>query len=138
LKNVEWLLGDGTSLGGVDDDSADACLSFVVFQHIPDPEVTLGYIREVGRILRPGGWAVLHVSNDPAVHRTGGCLAALRTLIGNGPRGMTRPEWLGSAVTFERVGQAAGEGGTKVEGVNGEGSQYCFVLLRKPLGALDG
>src|SRR5918998_4891730 len=38
LSNVSWLLGDGASLAGVEDRSADGCVSHVVFQHIPDPE----------------------------------------------------------------------------------------------------
>jgi SAM-dependent methyltransferase len=69
VDNVEWLLGDGASLDGIADASADAVVSHVVFQHIPDPAVTLGYVREMGRVLRPGGWAAFQVSNDPWIHR---------------------------------------------------------------------
>jgi ubiquinone/menaquinone biosynthesis C-methylase UbiE len=54
LSNVRWIHGDGTSLDGVQDASADACISHVVFQHIPDPKVTLGYVREIARVLRDG------------------------------------------------------------------------------------
>src|SRR5688500_14957969 len=42
LDNVEWVLGDGMTLAGVPDASADACISYVVLQHIPDREVILG------------------------------------------------------------------------------------------------
>jgi SAM-dependent methyltransferase len=42
LENVTWLHGDGTTLAAVESASADACISHVVFQHIPDAEVTLG------------------------------------------------------------------------------------------------
>src|SRR3954447_5995377 len=58
LANVTWVVGDGVSLAGIDSASAEVCISHVVFQHIPDPAVTLGYVREIGRVLRPGGWAV--------------------------------------------------------------------------------
>src|SRR5690349_23658471 len=51
LENVEWIHGDGTSLTGIGDGVADAAVSHVVFQHIPDPQITLGYLREVGRVL---------------------------------------------------------------------------------------
>src|SRR3954468_6104276 len=37
LDNVEWLVGDGRHLNGVPDAGADAVISHVVFQHIPDP-----------------------------------------------------------------------------------------------------
>ncbi len=33
----------------------DFAFSSIVFQHIPDPEIIEGYIREVARLLRPGG-----------------------------------------------------------------------------------
>ncbi|MEA2171411.1 MAG: hypothetical protein QOF76_4711, partial [Solirubrobacteraceae bacterium] len=37
LANVEWLLGDGLTITGVADASADGVFSHVVFQHLPDP-----------------------------------------------------------------------------------------------------
>jgi len=135
LKNVEWLVGDGESLAGIDDASADACLSNVVFQHIPDPSVTLGYIREIGRVLRPGGWAAFVISNDPNLHqrRTGreGLGIWLRGLVGKGPRGQANPSWVGSHVELDDLRAAADDGGMDVERVNGEGRQLCFVLTRR-------
>src|SRR5919204_5812442 len=69
LDNVEWVLGDGESLAGIADGAVDGVISHVVFQHIPDPRITLGYVREMGRVLRPGGWAAFQVSTNPDVHR---------------------------------------------------------------------
>ena len=68
LANVRRLQGDGGSLGGVDDASATVCFSHVVFQHIPDPAVTLGYVREMGRVLgrrRLGGVSDLQRATGP-------------------------------------------------------------------------
>ena len=134
LDNVEWVLGDGVSLAGIDDASADVCVSHVVFQHIPDPKVTLGYIREIGRVLRPGGWAAFHVSNDPSIHRKRTGREGLRirfwNLTGRGPRGQDNPNWLGSAVDLDDVAAAAADGGMDVEATSGEGTQFCFVLTR--------
>jgi SAM-dependent methyltransferase len=132
LENVDWRLGDGTSLSVVDDRSVDVCVSAVVFQHIPDPVITLGYVREVGRVLRPGGWAALHLSNDPSVHRRRRVLwSGLRALVRRGPRGQAHPAWLGSAVDLADVRRAAADAGLKVPTVRGEGTQYCCVVLRK-------
>ena len=135
LDGVDWLLGDGVSLAGVDVSSADVCISHVVFQHIPQPAVTLGYVREIGRVLRPGGWAAFQVSNAPYIHRrrTGreGVGIALRGLTGRGPRGQADPAWLGSAIDLGEARTAAGEGGMEVERVAGEGTQLCFVLTRR-------
>ncbi len=135
LENVDWVLGDGVSLDGIDDTSADACVSHVVFQHIPDPETTLGYVREIGRVLRPGGWAAFQISNDPTIHRkrTGreGLRIRLRALTGRGPKGQAAPQWLGSAVELDELRRAAADGGMEVERTSGEGTQFCFVLTRR-------
>jgi SAM-dependent methyltransferase len=138
LDNVEWVHGDGRSLAGVPDGVADACLSHVVFQHIPDPEVTLGYVREIGRVLQPGGWAAFQISNDPSVHdlaahRGRGRRLADRALAlaGRAPRGQGRPEWLGSAIELDRLSAAAADGAMTVERVVGEGTQFCLVRARR-------
>ena len=43
LGNVEWVQGDGATLPDV---GVDVAVSLVVFQHLPDPALTLGYVRE--------------------------------------------------------------------------------------------
>src|SRR3954451_7418051 len=96
LANVEWIHGDGVSLAGIDDSIADAVVSHVVFQHIPDPQITLGYIREIGRVLEPGGVAAIHLSNDKQVHAWKPSLGdRVRTLLGRGPKGQTHEAWMG-------------------------------------------
>jgi SAM-dependent methyltransferase len=140
LDNVTWIAGDGVSLAGIDDASADAAISHVVFQHIPDPRITLGYVRELGRVLAPGGWAALHVSDEPAIHAApgGGPLRrarrGVRDALGRGPRGQASPFWLGSAVDLDRLAATARASGTSVERVTGAGTQFCLVLLRRERG----
>lgn len=136
LEGVHWVHGDGVSLAGIPSTVADACVSHVVFQHIPAPEVTLAYVREMGRVLRPGGWAAFQVSNDPAVHRRhqGGPLARARALVRKGPRGQSDPAWLGSAVDLDDLRRAARDGGMAVERVEWAGTQFCAVLTRRRSG----
>ena len=135
LDNVEWTLGDGHTLAAAADGSADAVVSIVVLQHIPDPEVTLGYVREIGRVLRPGGWAAVQISDDPSVHRPraegGRVRRAVETLLRRRPRGQSHPAWLGSAVDLDRLATAASSGGMTVERVDSAGTQYCLALLRR-------
>jgi SAM-dependent methyltransferase len=135
LSDVEWLHGDGVSLRPLGDASVDALVSWVVFQHIPDPEVTLGYVREIGRVLRPGGWAAFQISDDPTVHEHRGgrerVRRALRALTGRGPKGQSAPEWRGSAVGLGRVSDTAAQAALTVERVSGEGTQFCLVLVRR-------
>src|SRR3954449_4743343 len=113
LANISWVVGNGADLDGIADASADAVVSHVVFQHIPDPAVTLGYVREMGRVLRPGGWAAFQLSNDPTVHRPPprGPAARVRELLHRAPRGQREAAWLGAAVDLGDLRAAAAESG---------------------------
>jgi SAM-dependent methyltransferase len=133
LDNVEWVHGDGRSLQPVPDASVDACISHVVFRHIPDPAITLGYIREMGRVLRPGGFAAFELSNDPQAHRPrrGRWRERIARLSSRRPRGQTDKAWLGSYVDLGDLRRVADEAGLEVERIAGESSEYCAVLLRR-------
>ena len=132
LRKVTWLHGDGRSLAGVEDASADGCFSHVVFQHLPDPELTLGYIREMARVLRQGGWAAFGVSTDPAVHRPRRRLAwRVEALLGRGPRAQEDPAWLGSHVPVERLESCAADAGLALERVLQPHTQFTLVLARR-------
>jgi SAM-dependent methyltransferase len=141
LTNVTWIHGDGATLTDVESGSATVCFSHVVFQHIDDPRVTLAYIRDMGRVLGPGGWAAFQISNDSELierrRRAGRPLKMrLQTLLGRAPRGQEHPAWLGSHVELSDLREAADDGGMDVERVAGEGTQFCMVLCRKrPAGA---
>jgi ubiquinone/menaquinone biosynthesis C-methylase UbiE len=63
--NVLWLCNDGKDLRAVADASVDFIFSLSVFQHIPRAEDVARYIEEAARVLRPGGWLVFQVMNQP-------------------------------------------------------------------------
>lgn len=125
--NVTLHQGDGTGLDPIDDASVDAVVSLVVFQHIPDPSVTLGYVREMGRVLRPGGWAAFQVSNDPGVHAREHARSRLKEALGRAPKGQDDPAWRGSAVTLAALEEAIAEGGMELRSTVGEGTQFLVV-----------
>ena len=134
LNNVTWLLGDGESLTGVEDASLDGAVSHVVFQHIPDAKVTLGYVEELGRVLKPGAWAALGLSTDPGVHEPPppeqqgtSRRELLGVLAGRRPRGQTAPEWLGAPVPLEALGAVATNAGLTLEQIEGAGTQFTLV-----------
>jgi len=135
LGNVTWLQGDGSSLRGVADQSVDLVLSFVVFQHIPDPAITLDYVREMGRVLRAGGRAAFQISNHPDPHiyrKTPGSLRwRLLRLARRTPRGHRDPAWLGSKIELGQLEAAARDGRMQIEQVSGAGTQFCLVSLRR-------
>jgi SAM-dependent methyltransferase len=128
---VDWRVGDGETLAGVDTASVDGVISHVVFQHLPDPAITYGYVEEMGRVLKPGGWAAFQVSDHPALHRREPLRRLLGRRLSGGPRGAGHPAWLGSAVDLDHLRAVAAEAGLSVERILGEGSQYCLVLLRR-------
>jgi SAM-dependent methyltransferase len=135
LDNVEWLRGDGVSLAGIEAAGVDVCISHVVFQHIPDPAITLGYVREMGRVLRAGGWAAFQVSNDPAPHRPPAATRrgrrAVSAVLGRAPRGQRDPRWLGSMVELDALHAAVHQGSMEIERIAGQGTQMCAVLTRR-------
>jgi ubiquinone/menaquinone biosynthesis C-methylase UbiE len=133
LNNVEWVHGDGESLRPIADESVDVCISHVVFRHIPDPQITLDYVREMGRVLRPGGFAAFELSTDPRVHqpRRLRWRQRLSELLGRAPRGQTDAPWVGSHVEPDELRKVAGAAGLDVERSFDEHTEYCAVLLRR-------
>jgi SAM-dependent methyltransferase len=138
LENVAWLRGDGLTLGVVEDASASLCVSHVVFQHAPDPQITLGYVREMGRILADGGRAVFGLSNDFDLHvpwAPEGRLPRLRLFIsqlrGHQQPGVRDPAWVGSAVDLDELRAVASEAGLEIERIANEGTQYCVIRARR-------
>ncbi|MFH0777525.1 MAG: class I SAM-dependent methyltransferase [Candidatus Eisenbacteria bacterium] len=65
LKNVSLHAGDGRALGLFSDASFDFIFSYITFQHIPSVSIVEEYIREAGRVLRPGGHFYFQVNNTP-------------------------------------------------------------------------
>ena len=133
LGNVDLRVGNGHDLAGIEDETADVVYSFIVFQHIPDPAVTCRYVTDMGRVLRPNGWALFQISDLPAMHerRTHAAdrrlVARIRRALGRAPKGVDRPQWLGSAVDRDDLRRALAEGGLELAGIAGEGTQFCFV-----------
>ena len=132
LENVTWVQGDGASLTGIPDGVADALVSHVVFQHIPDPQITLAYVRDMGRVLKAGS-----VGGVPGLERsrsaqaeTGGLRRRLARAVGRYPKGVEDPAWLGSAVDLDNVQSIADEAGMNTEQIEGAGTQFCIVCLR--------
>ncbi len=62
--NLRFAAGDGVTLPS-GDGAHDFVWSYEVFQHMPDEDVIRSNLREVARILRPDGLALLHVKTEP-------------------------------------------------------------------------
>ncbi len=57
---------NGAELPQFADSSFDVVYSYAVFQHIPSRDVVLSYLREIQRVLKPGGIARLQLNGLPA------------------------------------------------------------------------
>lgn len=147
IKQLHFYENNGVDLSLFQDDFFDFCFSFIVFQHIPDKAVTFSYIREAGRVLKPGGTFHFQVMNLPNLdlHANPTVLLAKRvyrqlirrpllTLWRNlrgGPRGFESPAWGGSSVTVAEVRQACTAGNLDITKIRGEGTAYMWVTARK-------
>jgi hypothetical protein len=58
-------------------------------------------------------------------------MVRVRALARRGLRGLADPSWLGSAIELAGLRRAADDGGTDIERVSGEGTQFCIVLTRR-------
>jgi len=59
VTNVRLLETDGRRIP-LTDRSVDVAYSFIVFQHVEKIEIFRGYLEELGRVLRPGGLAMVY------------------------------------------------------------------------------
>jgi ubiquinone/menaquinone biosynthesis C-methylase UbiE len=60
-SNAELIRVDATEVP-LGDASADAAYTAYVLQHLAEPEHVIAYLREIFRVLRPGGTAMIHVA----------------------------------------------------------------------------
>ena len=124
--NVEYALSSGGDLPGVADGSVDAVWSFDVFVHVT-PLDQAAYLAEIGRVLAPGGVAVIH-------HADGRNLGAQPSRAGwRSPmsRGLFASLAAGRGLEIEEQFDSWGEGGRH------DLSAYhdAITVCRKPLEA---
>jgi SAM-dependent methyltransferase len=63
--NIVWLHGDGTRFPQLADDSLDFVFSYLTLQHMPSTSVALGCVREILRVLKPGGAYCFQFNSNP-------------------------------------------------------------------------
>jgi SAM-dependent methyltransferase len=103
----------GSDLALFPADHFDFVYSYAVFQHIPSAEVVFSYLRETVRVLRPGGFARLHINGLPKSTRV-------------------RSAWEGVRVGADEVHTFAREHGIRLLSLTGAGTQYMWTTWQKP------
>jgi ubiquinone/menaquinone biosynthesis C-methylase UbiE len=117
LKNfpqAQVLQNNGTDLRVLGKIRVDFAFSSIVFQHIPSRDVIENYVREVYRLLRPGGLFKFQLQGDTSVESS--------------------PEdtWLGVPFSEAEVRQMAERCGFEARYMHGAGTQYFWLWFFKP------
>jgi len=68
LTNINLFEGNGIDLNSIEDDIVDIVFEYIVFQHIPSQDIVKNYIKEINRVLKVGGVALLHGRDVQGVH----------------------------------------------------------------------
>ena len=134
-RRVRFELGDGRSLAGIADGSADLVYEFTVFQHIPSVAIIDGYIQEAARVLCHGGVAAFQWNNQGSSGRwklAGAARIAGRRL---GVRRWSDPrfsrQFLGTTVSTGRLTAALDAAGFDVVASEGAGTLFAWVWARR-------
>jgi ubiquinone/menaquinone biosynthesis C-methylase UbiE len=115
FTNVFLYEVNGNNLSLFPNDMFDFAFSFLVFQHIPIKEIILNYIREVHRVLKPGGIFKFQVQ---------GCTTGLFQRIQNNT-------WLGVTIKEEDIESVSRDIGFECISKAGQGTQYSWYTLKK-------
>ena len=108
----------GSDLALFADDSFDFVYSYAVFQHIPSRDVVLNYLREIVRVLKPGGIFRGQLNGLPAES-----IARYDT-------------WSGVTFTSGEIREFARSQGLQLYAIEGALTQYMWTTWRKaPAGA---
>lgn len=68
--HVHVYQNNGKDLSVIPAEPFDFAFSMIVFQHIPSRDIIENYVREVGRLLRPGALFKFQVQGDPSLQTT--------------------------------------------------------------------
>jgi SAM-dependent methyltransferase len=111
--NAHVFQNNGTDLSVLGDIQVDFAFSYIVFQHIPSRPVIHSYVREVARLLRPGGLFKFQVQGDATL--------------------LTSPEdtWLGVPFSEADAIAMAEACGFEPRYRNGAGTQYFWLWFFK-------
>jgi ubiquinone/menaquinone biosynthesis C-methylase UbiE len=142
-SNVEWILGNGIDLSSLGDGAVDFAFSYIVLQHMPAPEFTLRYIREILRALKPGGIFLFQFNSlrTPTMNWKGrmawrmvdlpwsfglrGASRGLASLLGLSPE-IAGKSWRGVSLDVATVRSAVRSASGVVREVNGEGTAMTW------------
>jgi 2-polyprenyl-3-methyl-5-hydroxy-6-metoxy-1,4-benzoquinol methylase len=145
--NVEFYCNDGFDLSFIPTESYDFAFSYTVLQHIPDKDIVFHYIKELARIVRPGGkvlFQVLTYQERVFAHIARLGLSSLYRLLWQAERlGFVPPEqgvaFHGSRLTLREVELSVAASGLAITFSDRQHGAHIFcdettILCQKPSG----
>ena len=127
--HLSFVQGDGETLEGVGDGEVDLVVVHGLFRRLVSAKAVLGHVEDAGRVLAPGGRAVLGLSTDPS---GGEVRASRRDLLRSLSR---RPEPpVGAFVPLDALGAVAVQAGLTLDRIEGAGTPNTVALARKAAG----
>jgi ubiquinone/menaquinone biosynthesis C-methylase UbiE len=148
FSNIRWVLSDGETLSGLGDASVDFVFSYLVLQHMPVKKVVFSSIREMMRILRPGGVFLFQFngSDQPTMNWKGRAISGIldgvasigfhsasrrvATFVGIDPE-MVGRTWRGAALTSAEITEAVRSGQGAPEEFLDAGTPLAWCYGRK-------
>ena len=142
INNLYFSKNNGSDLTLFQDNFFDFCFSYIVFQHISDDRIIENYIREISRVLKPGGLFKFQVLGSKPllknrvpiprsifnfILRTGLIKYYVAVFGSNFGDEIQRHAW-GVCLSDKIVEKWARKANLKVSGITGEDTPYlwCF------------
>ncbi len=113
VANVDWAQVSGVDLAPFQDGSFDVAFTHLVLQHVPDEETALDLVREMLRVLRPGGVFLIEFNSGPHQADGGGRTAAGSARRGGATRGGPPPDRPPAGVSHMAGGGAGRSPGSR-------------------------
>jgi SAM-dependent methyltransferase len=142
-KNILWLISNGSDLSCVASHSMDFVFSYLVLQHLPEETLVFQYIREMLRVLRPGGtilfqfnggfaptmnwrgrlaWGIVDAFWSARLRRSSRVAAAA---FGLDPA-VAGKSWRGASIAAARIAEFIDSSGGEVRELTGENTPMAW------------
>ncbi len=116
VSNIRLLETNGWDFRQIEDEYFDLIFSVYVFQHVASKEIIFSNIRDGYRVLRQGcrfKFLVNGITNTEFL-------------------AMEKDTWAGTSVLEDEIRTLSTGLGAQLVSLTGVGTQYCWVILRKP------
>ena len=115
LKNVHLSTNNGMDLSDFGNDFFDFVFSFIVFQHIPDKNIIINYIKEVERVLKHGSIFKFQ----------------LQGYLGKDYADKEKDSWYGVSFSEDEIKEIAEKFNFEIISLEGQGTQYFWIIFKK-------